>query len=180
MKEPLQSNPTDLNGLEKIIELSIQISHQRGRGGALDSRETAIKKLIVGDPTKKAGDRGEIDEIIEELQKEEIDPISLAGEIADFIYYRSKITDFPNDLEEGLVSACGFDKESARRLAVVKYAARVEASERGLSNEDRKIYERSMIGNLLYSKPDLFNSDSLNINTALDRISDIKRIYQPS
>jgi|GEM_PF-5286256 len=180
MSEKLSTTSGQSVGFDQIIELSKRISEQMGRGGQLDSREVAINKLILGDPSKKAGDQGEIDEIAEELQRDTIDPVDLAGEVADFVYYRSKIPDFPMDLVEEFILACGFSVDSARRAAEVKYSARVEANVNGLSKDRRKAFERQKLEEMLASDGYTLDLSHVDPGFALQKIAEIKSHFIPA
>lgn len=180
MSEKLNKTTGQPVGFDRILDLSRRISEQMGRGGVLDSPEVAINKLILGDPSKKAGDRAEIDEIGEELQRDKIDPVDLAGEIADFVYYRSKIPDFPLDLEEEFILSCGFSVDSARRAAEVKYTARVEANINGLSKDQRKAFERQKLEEMTSSGSNVFDLGRLDSSAALRSIAKIKSHFLPN
>lgn len=166
-----------------IIALSQTISRQMGRGGVLDTKEQAIKKLFIGDPSKKTGDQAEALEILTELNRSPIDFPDLAGEIADFEYYRAKIPDMDTALESQLLTACGFTQSGAIKAAEVKYTVRINANEQKLPKNERKLLEKEALRKWLESDAipmGLFKPENINAGDARLAIDSLTKQFSPS
>jgi hypothetical protein len=162
---------------ETLRELSKRISEQQGKGGNIDTPERAIQKLFLGDPSKKAGDQSEAEELLEELTKEPVWLPGLASEVADWAYYSAKIPTMPGDLETQFLGACGFTQEGAIGAAYVKYGARLGLNIVGDgAKEDRHAFENGNLKDWLFvaQRTGMVDPSRINADAARETLGQIK------